>query len=229
MLKTIIVIEVIAIAIAGAHLLHKRGIWVRSTISASAIDLPVQPLAAVSIEEAPPVGKVQAIDKASIGETDSKPLPSLHAPSVKISKSTFRLTVYQGGSAVKTYRVAIGGGKGDKVREGDRCTPEGEFIICMKNPQSKYVLALGLSYPNIEDAERGLRSGLINRGQYRAIVEAIRDGRQPPWDTPLGGEIMIHGKRGSRDKTKGCIALDDHEIRELYSALPVGTPVTIAP
>ena len=34
------------------------------------------------------------------------------------------------------------------------------------------------SYPNAEDAERGLRDGLINEEQYNAIVEANKAGIQ---------------------------------------------------
>lgn len=157
------------------------------------------------------------------------PLPRLRRPQVVVEKSAHRLTVYDGARPVRSYRAAVGSGKGDKVREGDRCTPEGEFIICVKNPKSRFTQALGLSYPNIEDARRGLRDGLITRRQHDAIVLAVRQGRRPPWKTPLGGEIMIHGGGAGRNWTDGCIALEDADILELYRALPVGTPVTILP
>lgn len=150
-------------------------------------------------------------------------------PRVKICKSAHVLTVFDGERAVKSYRVAVGGGHGDKTREGDRCTPEGRFYVCTKNPQSRYVLSLGLSYPNVEDARRGLRDGLISRAEYDRIVQAIRRRTRPPWDTALGGEIMIHGDGAGRDWTLGCIAMDDDAIRELYPALPVGAPVVIVP
>ena len=51
----------------------------------------------------------------------------------------------------------------------------------------------------------------------------------PPWDTPLGGEIFIHGGGSGSDWTWGCVALDDDDVRELYRAVRVGTPVTIEP
>jgi lipoprotein-anchoring transpeptidase ErfK/SrfK len=160
---------------------------------------------------------------------DSFPLPPLRQPSILIEKSRLRLTILDGGQPVKRYRAAIGANKGDKVREGDQKTPEGEFYVCVKNHNSKYVLSLGLSYPNIADARRGLRDGLISRGDYNRIVSAIRNRRQPPWNTKLGGEIMIHGKRlGGRD-TLGCIALEDEDIRELFPRITLGTKVTIAP
>lgn len=157
------------------------------------------------------------------------PLPALANPRLLVEKSEHRLTVFDGDRPVKCYRCAIGGGRRDKTREGDRCTPEGEFYVCVKNPDSKYVLSLGLSYPNLEDAERGLRDGLISRAEYHAIRHAIRVRGVPPWKTALGGEIMIHGNGAGRDWTLGCVALEDDDIRELYPAIPTGTPVEIRP
>jgi murein L,D-transpeptidase YafK len=115
----------------------------------------------------------------------------------------------------------------DKVKEGDRCTPEGDFFITAKNPKSQFFRSLALSYPNAEDAERGLRTGLITRRQHQQIIEAIRRKRTPPQETPLGGKILIHGGGSSRDWTWGCVALDNADMQELFEAIPVGTPVKI--
>ena len=157
------------------------------------------------------------------------PLPALAQPSVKVCKSKFVMTVFDGDRAVKSYRVAVGGGAGDKRKEGDRCTPEGEFYVCLKNPKSDYILSLGLSYPNEGAAARGLRDGLIDQTTHDEIVGAIRSHGCPPWKTPLGGEIMIHGCRNGRDHTLGCVAIDDDLIRELYPLIPLGTAVTVVP
>ena len=88
-------------------------------------------------------------------------------------------------------------------------------------------LALGLSYPNAEDAERGLRDGLINEEQYNAIVEANKAGIQPPWNTPLGGAIEIHGDQGGG--TSGCIAVTNDVMDILWEYCPLGVPVTVGP
>jgi L,D-peptidoglycan transpeptidase YkuD (ErfK/YbiS/YcfS/YnhG family) len=88
---------------------------------------------------------------------------------------------------------------------------------------------MGLSYPNIEDARRGRRQGLITAAQYSSITEAINNKRKPPWQTKLGGAIMIHGKREGRTGTLGCVALDDADVLELYKRLPLNTPVRIIP
>jgi murein L,D-transpeptidase YafK len=99
----------------------------------------------------------------------------------------------------------------------------------MKNERSKFYLSLGLSYPNEEDAARGLREGLITRAQAASIVGAVRAGRCPPWDTALGGEIFIHGGGTASDWTWGCVALENAEVKELFDAVPAGTPVRIEP
>ena len=117
---------------------------------------------------------------------------------------------------------------GDKVKEGDEITPSGSFYVCTRNDKSQYYLALGLSYPNIEDAERGLSAGLITQEQYQAIVDANKAGVTPPWDTPLGGAIEIHGNQGDRG-TAGCIAMTNDIMDILWSYCAVGVPVTIGP
>lgn len=159
----------------------------------------------------------------------SKPLPTLVAPSIVVQKSRLRLWVFDQGKPVKTYRIAVGENVGDKLQEGDRKTPEGDFYVCIRKtkPATPYTRSLGLSYPNVEDAERGLRDGLLTREQSNTIVDAIRNHRQPPWNTPLGGAIMIHGKREGRVGTLGCIALDDDDVIELYNQIPMGTPVRV--
>lgn len=154
---------------------------------------------------------------------------TLSNPSVLVEKSARRMTIKDGQTVVKIYRIICGTAAGDKEREGDFKTPEGRFYVCYKNPDSKFTLSLGLSYPNDEDAARGLRDCLITRQQHDEIVSAIAAGQTPPWYTPLGGEIMIHGCANERAGTAGCIAVTDDEIREIYPMLKEGTPVTIVP
>lgn len=45
----------------------------------------------------------------------------------------------------------------------------------------------------------------------------------------MGGGIFIHGNGAKRDWTLGCIALEDEDVRELFDATPVCTPVIIKP
>src|SRR6266853_784193 len=88
-----------------------------------------------------------------------------------------------------TKEFVLGGTPADKRREGDLATPEGEFYVCYKNPESKYHRFLGLSYPNLEAAECGLRDKLISPEQFIEIRDAIAGKQCPPWKTALGGEV----------------------------------------
>jgi len=164
-------------------------------------------------------------------ELNRRPLKlPLEGARVVVEKGARRLRLYAGGELVRVRRVALGfTPEGDKVRQGDGRTPEGEFQVCMKNPKSSFYLSLGLTYPNAEDAERGLRDGLITRAQHKSITRALDAGRCPPWNTALGGEIFIHGGGTASDWTFGCVALENPEIKELFDTLPAGTPVRILP
>lgn len=102
-------------------------------------------------------------------------------PSIVVTKSKRLLRLYSAGKVVKEYRVGLGlSPVEDKIKAGDRRTPEGEFYICRKNSQSKFYLSLELSHPNKKHADRGLRDGLITRSQYNQIVSALRQKRVPP-------------------------------------------------
>ena len=154
----------------------------------------------------------------------------LKDPRIVVFKSKRRLQLYSYGALVRTYKVGLGlNPVPDKKREGDRATPEGQFYVFTKNDKSAFYLSLGISYPNIEDAERGLRDGLISRAERDAIVKASKRKARPPQHTALGGDIYIHGNGASSDWTWGCVALENEDIRELFDAVPVGTAVTIKP
>lgn len=155
--------------------------------------------------------------------------PSTNGVSIYISKKFSTLTLKQYGAVIGTWNAKIGrqSSAGDKKYQGDEVTPSGNFYICTKNDKSSYYLALGLSYPGIEDAQRGLEEGIITQEQYDAIVEANKKGEQPPWDTALGGAIEIHGSQGG--ETAGCIAMTNEVMDTLWSYCNVGVPVTIGP
>src|SRR4030095_12927267 len=99
---------------------------------------------------------------------------------IVIHKSKRVLELYSQGKVVRSYRVGLGFNPvGDKEKEGDGRTPEGDFYIFVKNPKSSYYLSLGISYPNVEDARRGLRDRLISKVQHDQIVQATRTVKQP--------------------------------------------------
>ncbi len=152
-----------------------------------------------------------------------------------VAKAARSLRLYAGEVLLEEFPVALGrNALADKEVEGDEATPLGEFVICAKNPLSRYYRSLCLSYPNAEDAERGLRTGLIDGDEHAAILAALAAGRVPPQKTRLGGEIYLHGEAAHGEAaqdgdgaTRGCIALSDAAILRLFDLLPLGTPVTI--
>jgi murein L,D-transpeptidase YafK len=149
-------------------------------------------------------------------------------PRVVINKASRELLIYDGQTKINTYKIALGTNPvDDKRKEGDGCTPEGEFYICTKNDRSRFHLFLGLSYPNEEDAERGKKTRLINESEYEQINDAMQTMKRPPWDTKLGGEVGIHGGGADADWTLGCIALSNSDIEEVFMFVNHGTPVTI--
>jgi len=145
-----------------------------------------------------------------------------------VLKSVRRLRIVRDGRVIREYPVALGANAGaDKTVEGDQATPVGEFYVCAKTPRSRYFLSLCLSYPNAEDAARGLAMGLIDTGEHDRILAAVEAGTIPPQHTRLGGEIYIHGGGTGRDWTRGCIALADDAMRDVYDLAGIGTPVQV--
>jgi len=149
---------------------------------------------------------------------------------LEIHKGKRELRLYEDDILKNTFSVALGfAPDGDKEVEGDGKTPEGRFYIFTKNPESKFHLSLGISYPSIDDVERGLSNELISQDEADAIKSAIIEKQMPLQKTKLGGEIYIHGGGKERDWTEGCIALKNNEIEELFKLVPVGTVVEILP
>jgi murein L,D-transpeptidase YafK len=82
---------------------------------------------------------------------------------------------------------ASSGTAGPKLEAGDGQVPEGVYEVNKFNPQSHFLLSLGVSYPNALDRIRSA-------------------GKR------TGGDIYIHGDC----VTIGCLPLTDDKIKELY-------------
>ena len=102
------------------------------------------------------------------------PLPrDVVADRIVVDKSDRTLSLLSGTRVLKTYHVAFGRRpQGRKDFEGDDRTPEGRYVIDRRNVNSKYHLALHVSYPNADDVRRARAAG-----------------------RSAGGDIMIHGMR----------------------------------
>jgi murein L,D-transpeptidase YafK len=155
--------------------------------------------------------------RAASAAAPAAPSEAVTADSIVVEKGARRLTLFRNGVAVRSYMVALGRNPvGDKQHEGDNRTPEGIYRIDSRNPQSKYHLALHISYPDAAHLARAEEKGV-----------------RP------GGNVMIHGlPRGfesygaehrKTDWTEGCIALTNREIEEIWNAVPNGAVIEIRP
>lgn len=154
---------------------------------------------------------------------------------ILVDKSDRRLAAYQNGALAPSplgpacFPIALGAAPaGDKERRGDERTPVGERRVTHKNPVSSYHLSLGLDYPNRADAARALADGRIDAATHDRIVAADRPGQPSRRDTPIGGDIFLHGGGTSpADWTDGCIAVDNAVIDWLFEVVGPGTRVHI--
>lgn len=131
--------------------------------------------------------------------------------------------------------IAIGqSGAGQKLHRGDNITPYGEYRIGWVGQRSSFHRFFGLNYPSVQDADNGLRKGIIDRYTYADIINAHTYNHVPPQNTPLGGRIGIHGLGNANEKihhsmnwTHGCIALTNKQIDHLSQWIDTGTLVKI--
>lgn len=153
----------------------------------------------------------------SIGITAPRATENSAVDRILVDKSDHRLDLVANGQIIRSYRISLGSHPyGDKIRQGDKKTPEGRYVIDGRNPDSRYYRALHISYPNAADR-----------------ADARRRGVDP------GGMIMIHGLPDSAtgdgegyvgmDWTDGCIALTNEEIDQLWETVKDGTPIEIVP
>jgi murein L,D-transpeptidase YafK len=134
-----------------------------------------------------------------------------------IEKARRAMVLLSHGKVLRSYKVALGKNPvGPKTRQGDMRTPEGLYTIDARYPKSEFHMALHISYPNAADRAQAKRLGV-----------------------DPGGDILIHGLPNGQgyigkahrlwDWTKGCIAVTDEEIEEIWRLVPNGTAVEIRP
>lgn len=139
------------------------------------------------------------------------------AEKILIIKSDRTMNLIGGEHVMRTYKVALGRNPaGPKTRYGDHKTPEGLYLVDAKKSQSRFHLALHVSYPDQADRERAQKENVNPGGDVE--IHGIENG--------LGWIGRLHRQA---DWTDGCIAITDSEIEEIWRAVAVGTPVEIRP
>lgn len=151
----------------------------------------------------------------ALGACSSSKFKRYNGPEVTyvvVNKEARQMYLLHHDKVLENYNIRLGFAPlGHKEIEGDGKTPEGIYLIDRRNPNSRFHLSLGISYPNARDMER-----------------AKAMGKSP------GGDIFIHGqknpfKRDKGDWTWGCIAVKNKEIEDIYAMVGNGTPIQINP
>jgi len=136
---------------------------------------------------------------------------------VLVNKSERKMYLLSNKRRIKEYDVAFGSNPvGHKQREGDERTPEGKYILDYKKSDSSFYKAIHISYPNKADEKKARTHGI-----------------------DPGGQIMIHGQKNGLgwmswltqqfDWTKGCIAVTNTEMDEIWKLVKSGTSIEIRP
>lgn len=156
-----------------------------------------------------------AFSLQALSSNDS-PLPmSAMADKVVVLKRERKLLLIKGNEVLKTYAVSLGGNPvGLKIREGDRRTPEGNYVLDWHNAYSQYHKSIHISYPNAKDVARARRLGVRTGGDL--FIHGLPNDFEGP-DQQLG------------DWTNGCIAVTNAEIDEIWRVVADGTPIEIKP
>ena len=106
----------------------------------------------------------------------SKPETMPSQTLVKVYKDKQILELYGDEKLIGRFKIGLGRDPWvDKEKEGDNRTPEGTYYVCYRTGETKYTYFMGLSYPNIKDAQKGLEKGIIDEATYNRIKKAIDD------------------------------------------------------
>lgn len=154
----------------------------------------------------------------------SQPVTPKYAASpyyIIVDKSDNTLTVYDSEDWLVQYPCTFGSEDlGDKMKEGDRRTPEGRFRISSKYVHKKWSRFMMLDYPNQADYAK------FNQRKAKGLI---------PASAKIGGAIGIHGTwpreewavENLQSWTQGCVSMKNEDVQELYQMILPGTLVII--
>jgi murein L,D-transpeptidase YafK len=153
-----------------------------------------------------------------IGCASESPEPT-KVDQVVVRKSDRKMELIQDGKVVREYQIALGDRPwGHKVERGDERTPEGDYVLDWRNPNSRFHKSIHVSYPKAQDirfaSSRGLDPGdmIMIHGQPKYIRS-----------------VKVKAEYQDRDWTDGCIAVQDQDMDEIWRSVRYGTPIKILP
>lgn len=203
------------IALAEARAIYSRGDYVEATERANEAGLSARAVSGNAVAAAARYADASLVSRwARMVKETTEWSRRTGGTAIVVFKENHRLDLYNGGRLVRSYPADMGyRSVNDKMRSGDAATPEGRYRVTGKNAASHYYKALALDYPNAED-----------RAEFARLR---RLGRIPRGASP-GSLIAIHGDGGrGKDWTRGCVAVSNPDMDDLFRRAAVGTPVTI--
>ena len=188
------------------------------------------PKPAVPVPWNPSVGASDCLVAWGTAGSGLSPCDTTKDQYIVVHKSARNMALCDQGQLVANFQTGLGFAPvGDKEREGDGKTPEGVFFAASLLPTSQYYKAFLISYPDRDDAARGLDAGIITAAQKTAIDQAQQNCTTPPQTTDLGSYIEIHGMGGTSDWTLGCMATENANIDALWATIVQRDTIIILP
>jgi murein L,D-transpeptidase YafK len=140
------------------------------------------------------------------------------ADKIVVIKGKRVMLLLNNGEILKAYRISLGKHPvGHKTFQGDQKTPEGTYVIDSRISDSKFYLALHISYPNDADIKNAQELGVDPGGDI--VIHGLPNG--------LGRKIgKLHRMS---DWTGGCIAVTNSEMEEIWQLIPDRTAIEIKP
>lgn len=154
----------------------------------------------------------------------SQLIPQPYSPngfSILVQKSSYTLFLKYNGRLIKSYPCVFGPDPiGDKRRQGDNRTPEGNFTIIDIREHFIWGYFLEIDYPNHHSWDKHNKAKF-----YREI----------PDTSDIGGDIGLHGVVDGWESyidtknnwTEGCVSLKNIDVIELANHIAIGTPIKI--
>ena len=155
-------------------------------------------------------------------------VPACIDAAVTVRKSEAVVELTCGGQLRGRFNATFGKNPvGPKLREGDERTPEGPYVISSRVVTPRFHRFLGVSYPNSADLQRAKQLGITHPGGVIGI-----HGTKSNLATVARAWLRLGKTLGLMQlwgPTDGCIGVTNEDVEVLYSLVPVGTPVIIAP
>ncbi len=140
---------------------------------------------------------------------------------VYVDKTNYLVALIYKRQRIRQYRAVFGPNRlQDKLREGDRCTPEGWFKVLAVRDNASWGKFIHINYPNDESVKKH------NEAKNKGII---------PRTSTIGHSVGFHGTYPSGAGmvemglgwTDGCVSMTTKDIMDFYKFVKPGVRVYI--